>query len=304
MAKMIDCAFEWNPTLNQMVKIFLSTYEQDEIRINGILLSLCEFIRVYFQKNKNGKLSIELIGVCVEQMQACEVDKFQNLNKLAILINLIGSLLNGFHSENDVETSHLFVQLMKILVQIINTFNIGRGGLSLSFMGNFITKSAHVSLLQLLKITLLASQNPSQKQKNEIVKAVLCLKDEKNNLLGSSWLIPLMLHRETQIRSISFSLISLLIDVSFARRKLFTNETGGIWSIALNVLLNRAECSIVRTQACAFLINLTNSIKASDLKSTNNGHVKTNQGIGGNTASSKPFFIQQQAQQKKKDIEV
>lgn len=47
--------------------------------------------------------------------------------------------------------------------------------------------------------------------------------------------------------------------VPFARVKLMTNQLG-IWSIALNVLLNRYESSIVRTQACAFLVNLTQSI--------------------------------------------
>ena len=139
---------------------------------------------------------------------------------------------------------------------------------------------------------------PNHKTKIEIVKAVLCLKDEKNNLLGSSWLIPLMLHRETQMRSISFALISILIDVGFARQKLFTNETGGIWSIALNVLLNKAECSIVRTQACAFLINLTNSIK------TNNTAIASlNNNMKSSSANSKPFFNNQQ-NQRKKDQEV
>ena len=40
---------------------------------------------------------------------------------------------------------------------------MGRGGLSLSFMGNFITKSAHVSLLQLVKNGLLnASANKNK----------------------------------------------------------------------------------------------------------------------------------------------
>lgn len=57
----------------------------------------------------------------------------------------------------------------------------------------------------------------------------------------------------------SFALISLLVEVPFARSKLMINQPG-IWSIALNVLLNRFESSIVRTQACAFLINLTQSI--------------------------------------------
>ena len=57
----------------------------------------------------------------------------------------------------------------------------------------------------------------------------------------------------------SFALMSLLVENSFARTKLMINQSG-IWSITLNVLLNRFESSIVRTQACTFLINLTQSI--------------------------------------------
>ena len=267
-----------NSSLLLMMKQFLAHYETDEIRINSYILPLCDFIKTYFDRlsllNEINSIDyllppIELLKICIEQMQACEIDKFRNLNKLAILINLIGSLLSvGLFnikeqnsSTQNVNNSNtkLFIQLIKSLVLIINTFNIGRGGLSLSFMGNFITKSAHVSLLQLVKNILLNSDN--EQNKLEIVKAVLCLKDHKNSLHGSSWLIPLMLHREPQIRCISFSLISLLINVPFARKKLLTNKTG-IWSIALNVLLNRFECSIVRTQACAFLINLTQSMSS------------------------------------------
>jgi hypothetical protein len=87
-----------------------------------------------------------------------------------------------------------------LIGQIINTFNVGRGGLSLSFMGNFITKSAHVSLLQLIKSSLASVDNSQALYKTEIVKAVLCLKDQKSSLQGSSWLVPLMLHREPQVR--------------------------------------------------------------------------------------------------------
>lgn len=59
----------------------------------------------------------------------------------------------------------------------------------------------------------------------------------------------------------SFALISMLVDTPFARAKLMINQSG-VWFIAFNVLLNRYESSIVRTQACAFLINLTQSIIA------------------------------------------
>jgi hypothetical protein len=58
-----------------------------------------------------------------------------------------------------------------------------------------------------------------------------------------------------------------LVNVPFAQNKLLTNQTG-IWSIALNVLVNQFECSIVRSQACAFLINLTSSLVNSTLTET------------------------------------
>ena len=249
---------------------------------SSFILPLCDFIRVYFERftvlELKHKLdyqlpSIQLLEICIEQIQLCEIEKFRNLNKLAILVNLISSLLRNdllSCAEHDTASSQdLLVQLAKSLVQIINTFNIGRGGLSLSFMGNFITKSAHISLLKLVKDCILNSNN--QKNKLDIIKAILCLKDHTSNLYATSWLIPLMLHRESQIRSISFSLISLLINVPFARSILLTNQTG-IWSIVLNVLLNNNECSIVRSQASAFLINLTHSLGHS--LSYNNGKME------------------------------
>ena len=129
---------------------------------------LCELIKVYFDRLAESPAkaidqikipSFELLKICIEQMQTCEVEKFRNLNKLAIVINLIGSLLrvtlNQIEAQTISESNYkLYLQLIKSLVQIINIFNIGRGGLSLSFMGNFITKSAHVSLLQLVKSCL------------------------------------------------------------------------------------------------------------------------------------------------------
>ena len=64
-------------------------------------------------------------------------------------------------------------------------------------------------------------------------------------------------------------MISLLINVPFAQNNLLTNQTG-IWSIALNVLVNQYECSLVRSQACAFLINLTNTLVHATSGTANN----------------------------------
>lgn len=149
------------------------------------MLSLCEFIKTYFDRLCNSKAvnasnmvafggsgggipssvmnemslieqfkvpSLELLKICIEQMQACEVEKFRNLNKLSILINLIGSLLSVsnrkssamFSASNATPSSgatqnscvlltsfssaqnhnKLFVQLIKSLVQVRHNFII------------------------------------------------------------------------------------------------------------------------------------------------------------------------------------
>ena len=242
---------------------------------------------------------VELLRIAIEQIQACEIDKFRNLNKLAILVNLISSLLRvslvrvpssssssasasasgggGHVRAAMLANMDVFVQLMKSLVQIINTFNVGRGGLSLSFMGNFITKSAHVSLLELVQLCMSGDtattttttavddhdedgESTTSKEQidcdERIVRTLLSTTSTTTDTTTTTWLVPLMLHREPQIRSITFSLMAVLIRAPLARTKLLAHESG-LWSLALNVLLNRNESSVVRMQSCSFLTNLT-----------------------------------------------
>ena len=240
---------------------------------------------------------VELLRIAIEQIQACEIDKFRNLNKLAILVNLISSLLRvslvrvpsspsasgggGHVRAAMLANMDVFVQLMKSLVQIINTFNVGRGGLSLSFMGNFITKSAHVSLLELVQLCMSGDtatttttttttavddhdedgETTTSKEQidcdERIVRTLLSTTSTTTDTTTTTtWLVPLMLHREPQIRSITFSLMAVLIRAPLARTKLLAHESG-LWSLALNVLLNRNESSVVRMQSCSFLTNLT-----------------------------------------------
>lgn len=109
-------------------------------------MPLCDFIKTYHKRlitifNQNSSIisnhlnyfdqikvpSLELLKICIEQIQACEIDKFRNLNKLAILINVIGSLLRITSCINDsdksscftVNNSKLTIQLTKNLVQVI-----------------------------------------------------------------------------------------------------------------------------------------------------------------------------------------
>jgi predicted house-cleaning noncanonical NTP pyrophosphatase (MazG superfamily) len=101
-------------------------------------LPLCDFIQVYFERlslldeKESIELylpSIELLKICIEQIQLCEIDKFRNLNKLAILVNLISSLLrikfinssdeNILQIKENLASKKLLLQLVKSLVQVI-----------------------------------------------------------------------------------------------------------------------------------------------------------------------------------------
>lgn len=61
----------------------------------------------------------------------------------------------------------------------------------------------------------------------------------------------------------SFTIASQLVTIQYGRSRLLTFQNG-IWSIALNVLLNRFESSIVRVEACSLLTNLLQSMTNED----------------------------------------
>lgn len=109
-----------------------------------------------------------------------------------------------------------------------------------------------------------------------LVRTLVSSRDDVNNLHGVAWLIPLMLHREAPIRSLSFSLLSSLISAATDAQEPITPaelppQLGRLsrvrcleplFRIAMNTLLNNYECSLVRTQACTLLINYTKSLSA------------------------------------------
>jgi hypothetical protein len=122
------------------IKHLFNSYESDETNSTTYLLPLCDFIKIYYDrlnKIQNHQVfydqlkspSYELLKLCIEQIQACEIDKFRNLNKLAILVNLIGSLLRctqsqeSLFNQDDTNKSFAFspktfIQLTKSLVQV------------------------------------------------------------------------------------------------------------------------------------------------------------------------------------------
>lgn len=86
-------------------------------------------------------------------------------------------------------------------------------------MGNSITKSSTLCLLEIVYNLFTNQQNQFYKivsgfnmtlkistsihlieKFKDILKHLLCVKDEHANLCGSSWIVPLLLHREPQVK--------------------------------------------------------------------------------------------------------
>ena len=159
-------------------------------------------------------------------------------------------------------------------------------------MSSYILKTAHVSLIQLFQSTMMylkffrltenhdltaiqAIPNLNSKLRTylamTLVKSIICpsLTSSSNSLPGISWLIPLMLNRESQIRSMSISLLSSLLFNEVVQDEATFNSSAfqlnvntylePLFKISINIMLNNYECSSVRTQACSLLINYVKS---------------------------------------------
>ena len=68
---------------------------------------------------------------------------------------------------------------------------------------------------------------------------------------GLHWLIPLWTYRDTEVRAAGFGIAVALTTTESGRITMMTqcqHIPGGIWGAAFSVLLDQAECSIVRRQ--------------------------------------------------------
>ncbi|ELU06616.1 hypothetical protein CAPTEDRAFT_220120 [Capitella teleta] len=155
------------------------------------------------------------------------------------------------------DSLNLCQQMLQCLLEVVSAFHIGRGGMSMSFMGRGVTRSSTLCLRHL------ALEMHSQLHSKDWPRNWLHSREATPNSVGESgfhWLIPLWTYRDTEVRAAGFGIATALASTESGRITLATqcqHIPGGIWGAAFSLLLDQSECSLVREQAAHLLVNLT-----------------------------------------------
>ncbi|XP_008562647.1 PREDICTED: rotatin [Galeopterus variegatus] len=150
------------------------------------------------------------------------------------------------------------VKYLSGLLEVITSFYVERGGNAMSFMGKGVTKSTILCLLHL------SHEMMAQAQSLEWVSLwFLHLGSHSEEHVptqqGLTWLIPLWVDRDPEVRFTSLGLGSALTTLEsgcVALANSCQNISGGIWGTVVNILLDQSECSMVRREAAFILQNL------------------------------------------------
>ncbi|XP_040841051.1 rotatin isoform X2 [Ochotona curzoniae] len=150
------------------------------------------------------------------------------------------------------------VKYLSGLLEVITSFYVERGGNAMSFMGKGVTKSTVLCLLHL------SHEMMNQAQSSEW----MCLwflplgspsEDQAAAQQGLTWLVPLWVDRDPEVRFTSLALGAALTTLDagcVALASSCQNISGGLWGTVLSILLDQSECSMVRREAAFILQNL------------------------------------------------
>nr|XP_005995543.1 PREDICTED: rotatin [Latimeria chalumnae] len=161
------------------------------------------------------------------------------------------------HSHTE-EPYSICVKYLTGLLEVISSFYVEWGGNAMSFMGKGVTKYAVLCLLHLAHETMTQASNKdwvslwtvAYDQNTE---------EQMSSRLGLAWLVPLWVDRDPEVRFASLGIGSALTSLEngcIALAASCQNISGGLWGTVLNILLDQAECSMVRREAAFILQNL------------------------------------------------
>ncbi|XP_058532859.1 rotatin isoform X1 [Ochotona princeps] len=150
------------------------------------------------------------------------------------------------------------VKYLSGLLEVITSFYVERGGNAMSFMGKGVTKSTVLCLLHL------SHEMMNQAQSSEWMSLWFLplgspSEDQAAAQQGLTWLVPLWVDRDPEVRFTSLALGAALTTLDtgcVALANSCQNISGGLWGTVLNILLDQSECSMVRREAAFILQNL------------------------------------------------
>ncbi|XP_060030017.1 rotatin isoform X2 [Erinaceus europaeus] len=150
------------------------------------------------------------------------------------------------------------VKYLAGLLEVITSFYVERGGNAMSFMGKGVTKSTILCLLHLCHEMMEQTEN-SDWMSLWFLPLGSQSEDRALPQQGLTWLIPLWVDRDPEVRFTALGLGSALTTLEtgcVALASSCQNISGGLWGTVVNILLDQSECSMVRREAAFILQNL------------------------------------------------
>eukprot|EP00057_Strongylocentrotus_purpuratus_P012394 XP_011666868.1 PREDICTED: rotatin isoform X2 [Strongylocentrotus purpuratus] len=144
----------------------------------------------------------------------------------------------------DGDSLTLCQQMLKSLQEVVSAFHVGRGGTAMSYMGKGVTKSATLCLLHLTREMAARAVDKSWPME-------WLYTSKGSSEAGFAWLTPLLSYRDPEVRAAGLSIAASLASNEqgcVAIATCFQQQTGGVWGLALSILLDHSECSVVRQQ--------------------------------------------------------
>nr|XP_008259681.2 rotatin isoform X1 [Oryctolagus cuniculus] len=152
------------------------------------------------------------------------------------------------------------VKYLSGLLEVITSFYVERGGNAMSFMGKGVTKSTVLCLLHLSHEMMAQAQSSEWMSLWFLPLGSHCEEHAAAAAQrGLTWLIPLWVDRDPEVRFTSLALGAALTTLDtgcVALANSCQNISGGLWGTVVNILLDQSECSMVRREAAFILQNL------------------------------------------------
>ncbi|XP_046689537.1 rotatin isoform X1 [Silurus meridionalis] len=209
----------------------------------------------------SGLLVSEFAVRLLQCLRVSDAPRFYGLPSLERCLHSMthASALPGWSTHTSSMEPHTLCQkYLSGLLEVISSFYVEWGGNAMSFMGKGVTKNAVISLLHL-------SHEMISESKEKDWMSLWSLGPEQSAddpcsaQFGLTWLIPLWVDRDPEVRCASLALgaaLSSLESGCVILSNSCQNISGGLWATLLNILLERQECSMVRREAAFLLQNL------------------------------------------------
>ncbi|XP_064639862.1 rotatin-like [Lineus longissimus] len=246
MERVIEAAAQSKRHLNRCLLLFVNA-----------CVGRLSFAKIYKKHHKINTKDLSK-NLCTK-LNVGDAPYFYNLASLESTIQCLMHVTSkpGWSlSATEEERFEICHHILSCLLEVVSAIHLGRADSAMSYMGRGVSKNAALCLCHL------SHEMQSFSNKQWPMKWLHATKksEQGGGQPGLDWLLPLWAYRDPTVRAAGLGIAVGMTTTEVGRVTMVTccqHLPGGIWGIALEILLDQTECSIVRKQAALLLTNLT-----------------------------------------------